>query len=169
MMNIVLIGFMGTGKSSVGRLLAEKLSYAFVDTDALIEERAGLSIPQMFAKFGEKYFRQREKDIIKETCNRTHTVISTGGGVPIFEANRQILQNGRNIIVCLRANIPTILNRTKGRGDRPLLKNDLHKMQALLKQRMPFYNQADFIIDTDELSPLQIVNEIMVYLRRRKK
>lgn len=168
MKNIVLIGFMGTGKSSVGRLLAEKLGYSFIDTDTLIEERTELSIPQIFAESGEDYFRQYEKKIVKEVCSRANIVISTGGGVPMFEENRLSMKTGDNILICLRAGIPTIMRRTKGRNNRPLLKNDESKMQSLLEKRMPFYDQADFMIDTDNLTPLQIVNEIIVYLRRKK-
>lgn len=167
-MNVILIGFMGTGKSSVGRFLAEKLSYTFIDTDILIEEQEAMTIPQIFERHGEEYFRACEKKIMREACTRSNTVISTGGGVPMYEENRLSMQKNGNTIICLCANIATIMGRIKGRGNRPLLKDDEAKMQTLLNKRMPFYKQCDFMIDTDNLSPLQIVGEITAYLRRRK-
>lgn len=167
MKNIVLIGFMGTGKSCVGKLLAEKLSFSFADTDLLVEEEAKMSIPQIFSQYGEAHFRSCEKKAVREAAERSNIVISTGGGVPMFEENRQVLRKN-SIIICLCASVDTIMDRTKGRGSRPLLNSQKDKIQALLDERKPFYDEADFIIDTDDLSPLQIVGEIMVYLRRRK-
>lgn len=168
MKRIILTGFMGTGKSSVGRLLAEKLNYAFVDTDTVIEEKQGLSIPQIFSQYGEAYFRQVEKNILKQVCKRKSIVISTGGGVPLAQENRRTMQQEDSVVVCLRASIVTIMDRIKDRGNRPLLKQDAAKMQALLDKRTPFYNEADFIIDTDKYSPMQLVDEITTFMRRYK-
>ncbi|WP_196593902.1 shikimate kinase [Pectinatus sottacetonis] len=167
MKNVVFIGFMGTGKSCVGRLLAEKISFSFADTDILVEQNCGMSIPEIFAQYGEKYFRSEEKKAVKEAAACSNIVISTGGGVPTFEENMAVLKKN-SIIICLCASVNTILQRTKGRNNRPLLNSDKDKVQQLLDKRQPVYKKADFIIDTDDLSPLQIVNEIMLYLKRRK-
>ena len=167
MKNIVFIGFMGTGKSSIGKLLAERLSFSFIDTDILIEKKMKMSIPKIFKQYGETYFRSCEKEVVKEAAGRSNIVISTGGGVPMFEANMQALKEN-SIIICLRANVETIMYRTRGRGHRPLLDSQKEKIQELLDKRKPFYEKADFFIDTDNLSPIQIVGEIMAYLRRIK-
>ncbi|WP_196599406.1 shikimate kinase [Pectinatus frisingensis] len=167
MKNIVLIGFMGTGKSCVGKLLAEKLGFSFIDTDLLVEQQVQMTIPQIFQQYGEAYFRECEKKAVKQAVMQPSTVIATGGGVPLFEENRDILQIN-SAVICLRAEVKTIMHRTKGRNNRPLLNSQEEKIQSLLDERKPFYAQADFLIDTDALSPLQIVNEIILYLRRMK-
>ncbi|WP_196590878.1 shikimate kinase [Pectinatus frisingensis] len=167
MKNIVLIGFMGTGKSCVGKLLAEKLGFSFIDTDLLVEQQVQMTIPQIFQQYGEAYFRECEKKAVKQAVMQSSTVIATGGGVPLFEENRDILQIN-SAVICLRAEVKTIMHRTKGRNNRPLLNSQEEKIQSLLDERKPFYAQADFLIDTDALSPLQIVNEIILYLRRMK-
>lgn len=167
MKNIVFIGFMGAGKSSIGKLLAEKLSFSFIDTDILIEKKMKMSIPKIFKQYGEAYFRRCENEAVKEAAERSNIVISTGGGVPMFETNMQVLREN-SIIICLRANVETIMYRTRGRGHRPLLDSQKEKIQELLDKRKPFYEKADFFVDTDDLSPIQIVGEIMAYLRRIK-
>lgn len=167
MRNIVFIGFMGAGKSSIGKLLAEKLSFSFIDTDILIEKKMKMSIPKIFKKYGEAHFRRCENEAVKEAAERSNIVISTGGGVPMFETNMQVLREN-SIIICLRANVETIMYRTRGRGHRPLLDSQKEKIQELLDKRKPFYEKADFFVDTDDLSPIQIVGEIMAYLRRIK-
>ncbi|WP_182187355.1 shikimate kinase [Pectinatus frisingensis] len=167
MKNIALIGFMGTGKSCVGKLLAEKLGFSFIDTDLLVEQQVQMTIPQIFQQYGEAYFRECEKKAVKQAVMQPSTVIATGGGVPLFEENRDVLQIN-SAVICLRAEVKTIMHRTKGRNNRPLLNSQEEKIQSLLDERKPFYAQADFLIDTDALSPLQIVNEIILYLRRMK-
>ncbi len=163
--NIVLIGFMGTGKSCIGRLLANRLGYHFIDTDTLVEKNAKMSIPTIFKTKGEAYFRQLERDAVHFAAHKHCFVISTGGGVPLDAANREVLQK-HGIIISLFACADTILTRTMNRNNRPLLKNDLQSLLAMMEKRRPFYKKADFIIDTDDLSPLQIVNEILFYLRK---
>lgn len=167
MKNIVLIGFMGTGKSCVGRLLAEKTNFSFIDTDIIIENDNQMSIPEMFTKFGEPYFRTKEKKAIKKAAAQCNAVISTGGGVPMDIENMKILRE-TGVIICLCASVDTIIQRTKNRNNRPLLAKEKDKITALLNKRRPAYNNADFIIDTDDLSPWQIVCEIMLFLKRRK-
>ena len=113
MKNVVLIGFMGTGKTSVGRLLAARLGCAFHDLDRKIEEKHGMSIPAMFREHGEPYFRAREKEAVREAAGRTNLVIATGGGTVKDAENVAILrQNG--ILVALTADVDTILQRTSG-------------------------------------------------------
>jgi shikimate kinase len=142
--NIILTGFMGTGKTAVGRRLAKLLSYTFVDTDSLIEARDGRSIPQIFAEAGEAPFRQMEHEIARELAGAGRTVISTGGGLLMNEANTAVLsQNG--IIFCLTAEVDTILARVSiAEGvERPLLAGPDPKarIEALLAERQETYGQ----------------------------
>ena len=111
MKNIVLIGFMGTGKTSTGKLLAKRLGAAFIDLDRAIEEEYGMTIPAMFEQKGEAYFRACEHAMVEKTASRRNTVISTGGGTVKDPANMAALHAG-GIIVCLKADIDTILART---------------------------------------------------------
>jgi len=169
--NIVLIGFMGTGKSLVGKELARRLELGYVDTDELIEKKEGKAIPEIFAQKGEDYFRQREKEVIKEISKFKGYVISTGGGAVLSPENIKCLkENG--YLVCLTANTEVILQRTKNQnGERPLLngfRNKKKRIQELLKARKPYYQQADFTIDTSSLSIPQIVNAIIAVLPGRE-
>lgn len=160
--NLVLIGFMGTGKTSLGKILAEKLGCAFVDLDQKIEQDAGITIPQIFELHGEKYFRELEKKVVAEISQRHGLVIATGGGTVTDEENLRLLKNS-GMIVCLTTDAEEIFRRTERRGERPVLdggEDRLQTIKKLLEQRQPFYAQADFTIDTTDWSPLQIMNEI---------
>lgn len=160
--NLVLIGFMGTGKTSLGKILAEKLGCAFVDLDQKIEQDAGLTIPQIFELHGEKYFRELEKKVVAEISQRHGLVIATGGGTVTDEENWRLLKNS-GMIVCLTTDAEEIFRRTERRGERPVLdggEDRLQTIKKLLAQRQKFYAQADFTIDTTDWSPLQIMNEI---------
>lgn len=144
--NIILIGFMGTGKSCIGRLLAARLNYHFFDTDVLVERYTKLTIPAIFHKYGEKHFRQLEKEVVARMANKRRSVISTGGGVPLDSENMQRLaQHG--VVISLSASADIILSRTLGRNNRPLLKQDKQAVLALMQKRSKFYKNADFIID----------------------
>jgi len=161
MKNIVLTGFMGTGKTEVGREIARLLGYNFVDADDEIVKAEGMPITEIFAKKGEPYFRDLETKIIKALSKRTNSVISTGGGAVLREENLSALrENG--IIVLLTARAETIYQRTKGDSTRPLLQVDdpLKKINELLSARMPYYMKADIVIDTEGKSPLEIAEEI---------
>ena len=169
--NLVLTGFMGTGKTSLGKILAEKLGYAFVDIDQKIEQDTGLTIPQIFEQYGEKYFRELEKKVVAEISQRQGLVIATGGGTVANEENLQLLKNS-GMIVCLTTEPEEIFRRTERRGERPVLdggEDRLQTIKKLLAQRQKFYAQADYTIDTTDWSPLQIMNEICkkfrVYVR----
>lgn len=171
MKNIVLTGFMGTGKTSTGKMLASKLGCAFVDIDESIEKEYKTSISDIFMMRGENYFRTIEHQMVKRIAARKNTVIATGGGTVKNPDNMAALrENG--IIICLKASADTIMERTAQSEDRPLLagKNDDEKMSAiknLLAEREEFYRQADYIVDTTELSPLQTVDDIMRHIGKK--
>ncbi|HLJ59464.1 MAG TPA: 3-dehydroquinate synthase [bacterium] len=150
--NVVLIGFMGTGKTLVGRALATRLGRPFVDTDALIEERAGRSIPRIFAEDGEATFRRIESEIVAAVGEREGTVIATGGGVVLNPANMAHLRRN-GMIVALRAEPAAILARVGGGVDRPLLGVDPEAgVRRLLAERSPLYHDADLVLDTSSVS-----------------
>ena len=168
--NVVLIGFMGTGKSSTGKVLASRLGFSFIDVDQYIEAKENRSIPEIFAEDGEEYFRRAEREAVKELAERKHLVIATGGGTVKSEENRKLLQEN-GIIVCLTADVETILERTRRPGVRPLLegKDDEGRRAAicsLLEERKEMYSHADLFVDTGDRSPLQIVDEIVHFLKR---
>ncbi|MCI0529558.1 MAG: 3-dehydroquinate synthase [Nitrospira sp.] len=161
LINVVLTGFMGTGKTVVGKSLAQELDYEFVDTDCLIEQEAGQSISQIFRRSGEAYFRRVEKDVIRKLSGREGLVMATGGGAILDPENMASLSR-QGLLVCLNAHPRTIVARLKGQKDRPLLdpSDRFNKIQRLLKHRLPFYNQADYIIQTDRMSVPQIVRKL---------
>ena len=165
--NIVLIGFMGTGKSSCGKSLATRLGCAFIDLDKYIESRENMSIPEMFAAKGEAYFREKEREAVRAVVRRKGVVIATGGGTIKDEGNFALLKE-RGVIVCLTADVDTILARTARRGERPMLdgQEDRRKgVEELLASRQRMYERADFAIDTSTLSPLQVTEEVLSFLR----
>jgi shikimate kinase len=153
--NLVLIGFMATGKSSVGQLVAGPLAFRFVDTDALIESRMGRSISEIFAKEGEARFRACEQELVAEMSQWTNTVIATGGGLAAHGDNLASLKQ-HALVVCLWASPKTIWQRACRHGHRPLLRDPypLQKIQDLLEARLPYYRQADVLVNT-ELRPLK--------------
>ena len=171
MRNVILIGFMGTGKSSTGKMLASRLGCAFIDMDEKIEEEAGMPIPEIFAKFGEEHFRQLEHDLAVRLAGRRNAVISTGGGTVKNPANMAALKES-GTIVCLKASVDAVLERTQARGTRPVLdgadKGDRRAaVEKLLQERAALYEQADFAVDTSNLSPLQVVENITKTLKIR--
>ncbi len=162
MKNIVLTGFMGTGKTEVGKELSRLLGLKMIDIDNEIEKSKGITINDIFERYGESKFRDIETEMIKKISTEKNLIISTGGGAVLREENfRMLKENG--IIVCLFATPETIFERTKNNSDRPLLKVDdpLKKIKELLEYRLPFYKKADIIIDTEGKTPLQIAEEIM--------
>jgi|ERR1044071_3557265 shikimate kinase len=155
--NLVLIGFMGTGKSSVGRIVADALHFTFLDTDRVIEARAGKLIRQIFEEDGETAFREFERRIVDELTRRTKTVISAGGGLPVNPANLASLKS-HALVVCLWASPETIFERVRDHAHRPLLNSTdpMAEIRRLLADRDPYYRQADVLINT-ELRPLREV------------
>jgi len=160
-MNIVLVGFMGTGKTSVGRLLAQKAGMKYISTDEVIEDKERRSINDIFKKNGEAYFRRVEKEVVKKVSELDRFIIDAGGGAVLDEENvRNLQQNGK--IICLEAGVDAILERTKRYRHRPLLNadNPRAKVEELLKTRAPFYAQADVSIDTTALTVEQVAERI---------
>ena len=169
--NVVLIGFMGTGKSSVGKELASRLGCAFIDLDHKIEQDTGMRIPEIFATYGEEHFRACEKQAVQEVSSRRGMVIATGGGTVKDPENVKLLRQ-RGAIVCLTADVDTILARTSRRGNRPVLdhadQGDRRKaIEALMAERKELYAQADYTVDTSAMSPFQIIDDICRFLKRR--
>ena len=171
MKNIVLIGFMGTGKTSTGKTLAARLGFSFLDLDEAIEQAAGMTIPAIFEQFGEEGFRAREREAVKLAAERRNTVISTGGGTVKSQENMEALRAG-GVVVCLQADVDTILQRTITQGQRPVLDGrdagDRRKaIEQLMQERAQLYTHADYTVDTSNLSPLQVVDDIVRFLRGR--
>ena len=155
--NLALVGFMGCGKSTVGRQVAGELGFEFVDVDTLIVERAGISITEIFSTEGEATFRQMECEIIDELGDRKQLVIATGGGAIVDPKNLASLKQ-HALVICLWANAETIHKRTKHQSHRPLLQkaDPLATIRQMLAEREPHYKQADVMVNT-ELRPLREV------------
>jgi shikimate kinase len=164
--NIILTGFMGVGKTSVGTQLAKDLGYAFVDTDKLIEADQNMTISTIFAKYGESYFREIEARIVQEVTARESQVVSTGGGAVIWDMNREAFKQA-GLVVCLSARPEVIFDRIKHETHRPLLQtpDPPAKIKEMLDSRARFYAQADITIDTSEKSVDQIISEIKERIR----
>jgi shikimate kinase len=160
--NIVLTGFMGTGKTEVGRVLARRLGYVLIDVDEEIEKEQQMKISKIFSRFGEPAFRDIESAMIKKLAQLGRAVISTGGGAVLRQENIDSLRS-KGVIVCLTASAETIFDRTKRSNDRPLLKVDdpLGKIKELLASRQSCYQKADIAIDTEGKTPVQVAEEII--------
>ena len=159
---------MATGKSSVGKRLAEILGFEFVDLDAAIEAEEGAAIPRIFAERGEPAFRELESRMVKRMMTQTGLVISTGGGTVVNPHNMANLKNC-GVVVALTADIPTILRRAGSGDDRPLLQVEdrEERIRELLLKRAPFYAQADMTIDTTSITIEQAAREISTALEKR--
>lgn len=166
MKNIILVGFMGTGKTTVGKKLAEKLNMDFLDLDDVIEQREKMSIPDIFQKKGEQYFRDVEKKNIKEIQYIKNTVVSCGGGAVMFDEN-WISFKKSGIVVCLTANEDIIYERIKTQTHRPLLncENPKSRIHDLLEKRKVFYAKADYTVDTSTLSIESVVCQVVRYIK----
>lgn len=161
MKNIILTGFMATGKSTIGKKLSIQLDMNFVDTDKLIERNLNKKITDIFKENGEQYFRQQETKVIEEISGLTSYVISCGGGVVLNKYNIDLLRKN-GIIVNLYASAQEIYKRISNNKDRPLLKNtSIQKIQELMDYRKIFYKNCDISINTDNLSVEQITNLII--------
>jgi shikimate kinase len=160
--NLALIGFMGTGKSCVGRLVASALHFDYLDTDQVIEFRAHKSISQIFEQDGEPVFRDWERRVVEELTARKKTVISTWGGLPANEANLASLKT-HALVVCLWALPETIFERVRGHEHRPLLNepDPLAKIRQLLTAREGFYRQADVLVNTEVRSVREVAIQVI--------
>ncbi len=162
MKNIALVGFMGTGKTTIAELLASKLHGIYVDLDEKIEAKEGMVIVDIFLHKGESYFRKVEKDIVAEIASGTGLIIACGGGVVLDEENiKNLKKNG--FIIGLEATPEVILNRTKNYMHRPLLNiaDPKSKIKDLLEKRKLYYAKADYSIDTSELSTQEVIVQIL--------
>ncbi len=170
--NIVLIGFMGAGKTSVGRLLAKEMGYDFVDTDNMIEQAHHQTIGEIFATKGEEYFRELETNTIKDMVNNLeHTIVSTGGGLPLKDINQSLLQQ-LGVVIYLYSTKETTLERVAKDGTRPILAGEdvEKKIENLLSKREPIYEKvANIKVKTDHRSFDDIISEICESLKGRGK
>ncbi len=156
--NIVITGFMGTGKSTIGRLVAERLQRPYLDTDAEIVSRVGMSIPEIFARQGEAGFRHIERRMCRFLASQRGYVISTGGGMLVDDGNREVML-ASGFVVCLTASPDVIAKRLLGDPeDRPLLQGD---WRGLLEKRRPAYESIPIQIDTSNRTPEEIAEEII--------
>ncbi len=169
--SVALTGFMGTGKTVVGKLLAEKLGKEFLELDAIIEKKAGKSIPEIFREDGEIGFRELEIEAAGEVADKKNAVIACGGGIVLNKINVDRLRK-ECIIVCLTASPQVIIERTSGDADeRPLLAvpDRVRQIEELMKFREPFYERsADITINTSRISADSVVERIMEKLKENE-
>jgi shikimate kinase len=164
--NLALIGFMGAGKTSVGRLAAEQLRFDYLDTDEMIQSLTGRSITDIFKTDGEPAFRALERQIVGELAARSRTVISTGGGLPVNPDNLASLKT-HALVVCLWASSEKIWERVKNQTHRPLLhaSDPQKKIRDLLAAREPFYKQADVLVNTDIRAVREVAQQVVHQFR----
>jgi shikimate kinase len=169
-MNVILIGYRASGKSTVGLLLSKRLQVSFVDTDQLIEEAAGLSINELVALEGWERFREKETEAIASLRDVNACVVATGGGVILSYANRDLLKN-RGTLIYLKTPLPDIIERlkrdTRDDQSRPQLtsENLVAETIAMLNERIPLYESAaDFTVDTQDKSVVRVTDDIYQYL-----
>ena len=165
--NIFLVGLMGSGKTTIGKILAKKLNYKFIDSDALIEEKTGVKVPLIFEYEGEAGFRKRETKILSEIVKMNSIVLATGGGIILSNTNRKLLGKS-SVVFYLNATIEELVKRLANDKDRPLIQNvdKETKLRELIKGRGSLYESiADYIIQTKEKRASEIASEIILNLR----
>ncbi len=162
---LVLTGFMGSGKSSVGRVLSKRLACPFVDLDAEIVTAAGRSINDIFAQDGEQAFRSLESTCLERALGGACSVIATGGGVVVSDENRSLMRS-RGVVVNLVVSLPQVLQRLHGASDRPLFAGSdaANSVKLLMDDRKQFYADADIRIDTDGKSVEDVAAEILRFV-----
>lgn len=160
--SLVLTGFMGTGKTSVGRIVAARLGREFVDMDSVIEAQEGKLVREIFETQGERYFRARESELCVQLSPRNDLVIATGGGALIDAKNRECFKNA--FVVCLDASVNEILDRLDGAANRPLLADGdtRHRVEELLVARQPAYSKIEHHLDTAGTSIQQVADKIVL-------
>ena len=163
--NLILIGMMASGKSTIGRLLANKLNLKFFDTDFIIEKKAKMKIVEIFQKKGEPYFRNLEKKIILNLLNKNNCVISLGGGAFINEAVRKVSQKD-NETIWLNWSLKTLIDRIKKNNKRPVASNlSNNELKDLLIYRSKIYSKANYKVDCENMQKAEIVNKIIQLLK----
>jgi len=167
--NVILVGFMGAGKSSVGRILAARLGRCFVETDEMITATEGRPIPEIFAEKGEAHFRALEDEAVRLLALKRGDVIATGGGLPCREGRLDALR-AIGTVVWLSGDFETLYERALRGGDRPMLSGKTREQaEALCDARRSFYAKADFAVDTTGLNPDQVAAEVLKALRGRTR
>ncbi|WP_145141272.1 shikimate kinase AroK [Pseudomonas duriflava] len=167
MLNVFLVGPMGAGKSTIGRLLAKELHLPFKDADKEIEQRTGANIPWIFDVEGEQGFRERERAVLEDLCQASGLVLATGGGAVLREDNRCALKAG-GWVIYLHASVEQQIERTARDRSRPLLQtaNPAQVLASLMAIRDPLYREvADIIVETDERPPRIVVQQILERLK----
>lgn len=164
---VVLVGFMGSGKSSVGRVLAHRFGAPFIDVDERIERAAGCAIRELFAREGEPAFRAREKSALREALSVKGCVVATGGGAFADEGNRDLLRSYAPVVY-LEAGVETLLERLTGDAGRPLLLGGEPEeiVRELLSRRIPGYREADFTVRTDGRTVEEVAAEVAGWIER---
>ena len=165
--NIALTGFMGCGKSAVGREVAKLAGFELLDTDQFIEGHVGMSIPRIFEEYGEETFRRYEREVVVRLAERENTVISTGGGL-LVEAENMDTMKQYAMVFCLWASPESIWRRVKGQSHRPLLNTDDPKQRIidLLEERKPAYSRSDMLINTEYRSAKDVAHLILGQFRQ---
>jgi shikimate kinase len=169
--NVSLTGFMGSGKSTVGKILAQKLRFLYIDLDRVIELSEGMVISRIFGQKGEDYFRKVESEVIYKIYNNTGCMFSCGGGVILNEKNMDIIKKS-SIVVFLSVKAETVFERLKDEGNRPLLAtgNREAKIREMLEFRQPLYKKyADIVIDADNITPGEAAEKIEVAIKFKIK
>jgi shikimate kinase len=168
-MNVVLIGFMGSGKTAVGRRLAQRLGYTFLDTDQFIEGELGCTVAEVFSIQGEPYFRALESRLAARLHALQNTVVSTGGGLPVTPGNLAHLHRA-GAVVFLNAVLEDILARLERDTRRPKLQGGELRptVEGLLAERLPLYRQADLVVDTHGKSVNRVCGEIIHHVAKRR-
>ena len=166
---VVMVGMMGAGKTAVGRALAARLGVPFLDSDAEIESAANMTIPEIFERDGEAFFRAKESQVIGRLLDEQKGILSTGGGAFLSEANRRMISE-RGVSVWLRADLEVLWNRVRHKDTRPLLRTpDPHAtLSALYQARVPLYQQADLVVDSDGETAIEdMVDRVLEKLATR--
>jgi len=161
---IILVGMMGAGKTTIGKLLSNKLGYDFIDLDKIIEEKSGVKINTIFEIEGEEGFRERELQVLSDVIENNKVIISTGGGIVTDERSRAHLIRNNALIIYLKANLQTLFNRLKNDNSRPMLNvnNKEQVIEKILQKREPLYQDlADMIVDTSQMKSIDVVKFII--------
>jgi shikimate kinase len=167
--NVVLVGFMGAGKSSVGRILAKRLGRCFVETDEMITAAEGRPIPEIFAERGEAHFRALEDEAVRLLALKRGDVIATGGGLPCRDGRLEALR-AIGTVVWLSGDFATLYERALRGGDRPMLHGRTREQaEALYETRKSFYSRADLAVDTTPLNPDQVAARVAAALAERQR
>jgi len=165
--NLYFVGFMGTGKTTVGRAVAQRMGYELFDSDVEIERLAGKPIAEIFASDGEPVFRAKEREFVEHGHPSTKCVVACGGGLVVQPGMLEVLKS-KGVVICLHATLETILKRTQGSRHRPLLnvEDPMDRIRTLYKQREPIYRQAGTMILTDGRQLNDIVAHVIRTYRR---